>query len=178
METQPCKSNQATAGGQQSEACEAPSLFKCLLLLPPFFCSLRKNKTRGRANSLLCCDCSPEKQQAAVGLLRQVPEDERFAAFLSIGAQGEHSFLDSGTTFPGPREGDLGWSLEDTYHIWCRRSDCNGFCSWHSSTAALLSRMRASSLWVSSGKVITAWLGSWTPWATILDQNSKGPCVL
>lgn len=64
----------------------------------------------GGANSLFCCDCSPEKQQAAVGLLWQVPEDEMLAAFLSIGAQGKPSLLDSGTTFPGPREGDLGWS--------------------------------------------------------------------
>lgn len=100
-----------------------------------------------------------------------------FAAFLSI--------LASGATFPGPlarhyqgKEEIWGGPQEGTYHIWCRRSDCNGFCSWHSSTAALLSRMRASSLWISSGKVITAWLGPWTPWATILDQkNSKGLCV-
>lgn len=43
-----------------------------------------------------------------MGLLWQVPEDEMLAAFLSIGAQGKPSLLDSGTTFPGPREGDLG----------------------------------------------------------------------
>lgn len=53
METQPLKSTQAMAGWLQREACEVPSLFKCLLPLPPFFCSLRKNKTRGRGRSKL-----------------------------------------------------------------------------------------------------------------------------
>lgn len=46
-----------------------------------------------------------------------------------------------------------------TYHIWYRKSDCSGLCSWHSSRAALLSLIRASSLWLSSGRVIAAWQG-------------------
>lgn len=63
-----------------------------------------------------------------------------------------------------------------TYHIWYRKSDCNGHGSWHSSRAALLSLIRASSLWFSSGSAVTAWqvrgtMGNRSAWDT------KGSCI-
>lgn len=57
----------------------------------------------------------------------------------------------------GKEMGQLSW--QGTYHIWCRRLDCNGLGFWHSSRAALLSLINASSLWFSSGSTITAWQG-------------------
>lgn len=138
-----------------------------------------QDKGKGKEQTLCFAATAPQRSNRRLwGCCGRFQRVRRLPHFLASELKGNLASLI--LELPSQALGKETWGgpLEDTYHIWCRMSDCNGFCSWHSSTAALLSRMRPSSLWASSGKVSTAWLGSWTPWATILDQNTKGPCVL
>lgn len=118
--------------------------------LGPFLCSLRRNEERGREREASCL------LRSGKGRPWLAPQHGASAVPLCNRGQAAQNRRPSDSHHAGDKPGSGGGGA---YHIWCRKSDCRGLRSWHSSRAALLSLIRASSLWLSSGSSITAWQG-------------------